>query len=228
MSRDSLFRFGPAALGTIAGVIVVETLRDRLGLTTSSVVATVAISAILIFLLEEGCRYGAEGLFRLPRFKQWFFGDRYIDGKWIDEVRVGGKPVGYGVITIADSGSEKVTYTGTNYDSHGNEIGIFESELARVQGRKLIYMYAAPDGPEHEISNKGRGDVQFVGRDTFSGSFYDMKKRRWHIVHGKRLHDATEVAAAESGDALAVRALIAKHFVNSMGQDGAPVSTTAT
>jgi hypothetical protein len=232
MNRYERLKLIGPAVGTFIGVLIATFVHPFLDQSQPLGWLFLVETALLVFVLEELCRWLFEVLVLGTQwFRKLYFGDAFYEGKWIDRVieeepghKIDPRTVPrYGIIEIKRF-ADALSYSGKNYDAAGKYIGAFQSEASELDDRTLKYMYKST-GTSEPTPNTGRGDVQFSSRNYYEGGFFDIEHKRAHRVEGKRL---TLAEFNQIGSDAAIRALIDRYFPGLPGGTTVPPTRPAS
>lgn len=196
MKRIETFRRVTSAVGLTLGAAVARY--------TDSVLANYTLPGplqIFVFFVVMLCiylvtNYGASAFVDAsPRLRRFILGKYFVEGTWMDVLRVNGTPTYVGLLRIEyDSGT--LSISGRNFNRNGVVESSFNSDIAAFEWPRLLFKYSASRSPEGEHNLEGFAHVRFVGRDgsplSYDGYYRDHAGNRaeysgWKVTEKDKL-----------------------------------------
>jgi hypothetical protein len=166
-------------------------------------------------------RNGLELTFDSSRIlRRLFLGKQLIEGTWLDLLKRGTDPVGYGFSRLEYDGSS-VRLGGEDFLLDGTAQGHYQADLVELEWPKIRYKYTYQSSADAGVSSQGYGEAQFIERDGppthYVGFFFDLVEGKrisfegWRVTDRALLSELDDVAARRS----AIVAYFAKYLERS-------------
>ncbi len=215
----------PTVVGIALGVALANTLRSWIDGIAHGAGTSLLIQAGVVVLISELSRHLSEHyLYGIRVLREQILRDQYVEGTWVECVTDHSTSTRrFGIITISPVPSG-VLLTGENFDSVGDSVSTFCSDIVSITWPKLAYTYTEFESRRstHEIGNQdqaGRGDLLFdlirSAPQRFTGHFEETTHGRRYEMQAWRVNRKNNLLADLNSPQLrrdAVCALIASHF----------------